>query len=231
MHQIAFLGCGGIATSHAFALMSLEYYYGNNAPKFNKKYIAVRDNKVNIFKEKFGFQEAISADSLFTKNDFDTIFILTPNGSHFEYLIKSIEHKTIKNIYIEKPVCCSKQEIDILNEAIHNTDKNIQVGFQFLQMAAIRKAFKIWSSLDFGELIHFNVRYLHSDYIDKSYRVKRANRLVEAPIGGALADLGSHGLSILVKFIGYQLQVKNVLVSGSNGTKLSRIFIESPRLL
>lgn len=215
MNEIAFIGCGGIASAHAYALSNLVYHYGLNTPRINKKYVSSRDlNKAKTFQQQFGFESSLTIDELFSRSDFDTLFILSPNSSHFEYLIKSIEHPNIKNIYIEKPICCFQEEIDILNTKASLHNKNIQVGFQFLEMSAIRQAYQLWNELDFGKLVHFNARYLHSSYLEKSYRDKRKNRLVEAPIGGALADLGSHVFSILVKFIGNGLQVKSCSVSG-----------------
>ena len=94
-------------------------------------------------------------------------------------------------------------------------DVNIQVGFQFLQNAAVREAFGFWKSGIFGKPIHFDLKYYHGDYLNKSYRDKRQTRLTPAPDGGAMADLGSHGISMLIAFIGDNLKIISATQSGS----------------
>lgn len=214
MNNIAFIGCGGIAKSHACSLDNLKYYYPD-LPVMNKRYVASR-NIVNSqkFQAEFGFQEALTIDELFKRIDYNTVFILTDNLSHCEYLLKALQIPHIQNIYLEKPVCCSQTELDTIKNALINTNKNIQVGFQYLQMAALRQAYTLWNTLDFGTLISFSSRYLHGEYLNIEYRNKRRNRLLEAPYGGALVDLGSHAMSLLVKFLGSQLNIQNAYHSG-----------------
>lgn len=214
MNNIAFIGCGGIATAHAYALDNLKYYYPSSNLIF-KKYIASHNiDKCKLFQKKFTFQKSLSINELFIKNDYDTVFILSPNSSHCEYLLKILECKHIENIYLEKPICCTQEELDLIKRKTAQSTKNIQIGFQFLYMSAIRHAYTLWKTLAFGELINFNVRYLHSGYLDKEYRDKRHNRLLDAPFGGALVDLGSHAFSILVKFLGNKLSILNATYSG-----------------
>jgi predicted dehydrogenase len=71
-----------------------------------------------------------------------------------------------------------------------------------------------WKSGKLGNPIHFDLKYFHGDYLQKSYRDKRKSRLTAAPDGGAMADLGSHGISLLMAFLGENLQITNAFQTG-----------------
>jgi predicted dehydrogenase len=123
----------------------------------------------------------------------------------------------VKYIYLEKPVCASPEEEKTLNDIAGKVTGTIriQVGFQYLQTPSIRKALKFWKSGILGKPIHFDLKYHHGDYLKKEYREKRITRLTPAPDGGAMADLGSHGISLLVAFLGGQLQILHSLQAGT----------------
>jgi len=58
------------------------------------------------------------------------------------------------------------------------------------------------------------LKYYHGDYLQQSYRDKRQTRLTPAPDGGAMADLGSHGISLLMAFMGENLQITSAIQAG-----------------
>ena len=123
---------------------------------------------------------------------------------------------SVKYIYLEKPVCSSyeeEQEMMKLTEELEGRVK-IQVGFQYLQTSAVREALQFWKSGKLGRAIHFNLKYYHGDYLQTAYREKRVTRLTPAPDGGAMADLGSHGISLLMAFLGEKLQITSAIQGG-----------------
>ena len=65
--------------------------------------------------------------------------------------------------------------------------------------------------------MHFEIRYYHGDYLKKEYRDKRVTRLTPAPDGGAMADLGSHALSLMTAFIGQDTDITGAMQAGSFG--------------
>ena len=65
-----------------------------------------------------------------------------------------------------------------------------------------------------GKPLHFSMQYYHGDYLRKEYRDKRKNRLTPAPDGGAMADLGSHAISMLLAFLGDRLFITGALQGG-----------------
>jgi len=217
MANIGFIGSGGIARAHAFSLSALKYYY-NDSPEVN--FISVtssRESSRTDFAKKYQFSIAQPLEDFVKNKKIDTVFILGPNKVHFEHLKLALEMPNVKHIYLEKPVCSSKLEENQMKSMLKSLDKKvkIQVGFQYLQTAAVREALVFWKSGKLGNPIHFDLKYYHGDYLQKEYRDKRQTRLTPAPDGGAMADLGSHGISMLTAFLGADLRILSALQSGS----------------
>jgi len=214
--HIGFVGAGGIARSHAYSLGALKYYY-DKVPDFTLHAVssASRSSREN-FAARYGFSVIYSPDDFFNDPLTDTVFILGPNSIHFENLRDALKMKNIKRIYLEKPVCASSDQEEEIRELVKTFPAvKIQVGFQYLFSPAFRELLSVWRSGISGSPIHFDIKYYHSDYLAKEYRDKRRNRLTPAPDGGAMADLGSHALSMLVALLGNNLVITSAVQSGS----------------
>jgi predicted dehydrogenase len=214
--HIGFLGAGGIARAHAYALQSLKFYYSKVPHIFFESVASARSESRESFAAKFGFASAQSVDE-FSKNEkIEAVFILGPNNVHFEHLKLVMKMPNVKLIYLEKPVCASVSEEEEMKKLMDSIDKDvkIQVGFQYLQTSSVREALQFWKSGKLGKPIHFDLKYYHGDYLQSGYREKRVTRLTPAPDGGAMADLGSHGISLLMAFLGENLQITGALQSG-----------------
>jgi len=211
---IGFLGAGGIARSHAFALNSLKYYY-NEFPEIELEAVcSARKENSETFAAKYGFKKSLTLDEFIADTNINTVLILGPNKVHFEHLKLAIEMPLVKRIYLEKPVCSTLEEEQKMALIANGCGKQIQVGFQYLQTASVREALDFWNTGLLGNPIHFDLKYYHGDYLQKSYREKRMTRLTPAPDGGAMADLGSHGISLLLAFLGENLKITSAVQAG-----------------
>lgn len=213
--KIGFLGSGGIARAHAYALDNLKFYY-QDAPDLKKTFVAspTPANRER-FAERYGFQEALPPEAIWAREDLDALFILGPNTTHTPQLLRAAQQPNLKRIYVEKPIGTSQREIQALTDLVHQEHgKFIMLGFQYLQKSPLRQALAHWQTGAFGQPIHFHAEYLHSSYLDPAYRHKHPERLQPIPANGAAADLGSHALSLLIAFLGDQLIVKSAAASG-----------------
>jgi predicted dehydrogenase len=212
---VGFIGAGGIARAHAFAINSVPYYY-NSTPAIELEAVCstTEENRI-LFAKKYGFNRSVDLEGFISDMKINTVFILGPNKVHYEHLKAVIGMAAIKSIYLEKPVCSNAEEEKAIKDLtrLHPGIK-IQVGFQFLFAAAVREALTLWKSGIFGKPIHFDFKYFHGDYLRKEYRDKRVSRLTPAPDGGAMADLGSHALSMLIAFLGDKLHITSGLQTG-----------------
>jgi predicted dehydrogenase len=211
---IGFLGAGGIARSHAFALNSLKYFYPV-VPEIELEAVcSARKESSEAFADKFGFNKSLTFDEFKANTTINTVLILGPNKVHFEHFKMALEMPSVKRIYLEKPICSNQEEEKEMAQLAANSGKQVQVGFQYLQTASVREALDFWHSGKLGNPIHFDLKYYHGDYLQKSYRDKRQTRLTPAPDGGAMADLGSHGISLLTAFLGENLQITSAFQAG-----------------
>jgi predicted dehydrogenase len=210
-----FIGAGGIARAHAFSLSSLRYYY-NDAPEivFEAVCSASEINR-SAFSSRYGFKKPLSLEEFFSDNEINTVYILGPNNVHTDHLERAVEMAAISRIYIEKPVCATYEEENLINNLVRAYPSiKIQAGFQFLFNSSVREALKFWKSGKLGTPIHFDIKYFHGDYLRKEYRDKRTSRLTPAPEGGAMADLGSHAISIAVAFLNDNLKIISAIQAG-----------------
>jgi len=217
-HRIAVIGAGTMARCHGLALMALPYYY--EAPPGLVRLALVASpspERRKTFAERFGFDEALDPDTLWRRDDINAVIIASPNHLHFTHLDQALRMNSVRQVYLEKPPCTSLPEEEEIARRVASglAGKSVQVGFQFLQMATVRHALRLVRQGDLGEPIHFSVRYLHSGYLKPEYRSQRWSRLRPAPEGGAVADLGSHALSLLVAFLGEELEVIAARSSGA----------------
>ena len=209
--KIGFVGVGGMAHNHMYAINALRTYY-TDIPSIEVLAVSsATAAKRESFAKRYSIPLALTPEEIFANKDINTLFIQSPNNLHYPQLVQALHCEHIKNIYIEKPLTVKDEDFASLS-ALANKKINLQVGFQFLQMPAIRWAYQHKDLL--GKPIHFNARYLHSSYLAKTYRDNRRNRLVAAPNGGAMVDLGAHALSLLVAFLGDQLTLEAVHSSG-----------------
>ena len=211
---VGFLGAGGIARAHAFALNSLRYFYSEVPEIILEAVCSAHRESRDAFAAKFGFKKSLSIDEFKVDITINTVLILGPNHVHFDHLRMALAMPSVKRIYLEKPVCSNQEEEAQMVKLAGETDKQIQVGFQYLQTASVREALAFWHSGKLGNPIHFDLKYYHGDYLQQSYRDKRVTRLTAAPDGGAMADLGSHGISLLMAFLGEDLQITSAFQAG-----------------
>ncbi|MCF8335605.1 MAG: Gfo/Idh/MocA family oxidoreductase [Bacteroidales bacterium] len=214
---VGFIGAGGIAKAHAYALQALKFYYPD-APEIELKAVtSARESSRSKFAKNYGFDKALDFKSFVNDPEINTVFVLSPNNQHYEHLEAALQMKGVERIYLEKPICSTKEEEEKIAEWLRSNSgtKKVQIGFQFLFSSPVREALNFRSEQDFGQPIHFSFTYKHTDYLKKSYRDKRRSRLTPAPDGGAMADLGSHAISLLVAFLGDSLNITNALQGGS----------------
>jgi predicted dehydrogenase len=215
--HVGFLGAGGIAQAHVYSIQALKFYYSEVPEIILESVASARKESREKFAGKFGFKKAESVEEFTANENIEAVFILGPNKVHFEHFKLALQMPNVKFIYLEKPVCSSLEEEKEMKKLLAETDSSIkiQVGFQYLQTSSVREALNFWKSGKLGKPIHFDLKYYHGDYLQNAYREKRVTRLTPAPDGGAMADLGSHGISLLMAFLSDDLQITSALQGGS----------------
>jgi predicted dehydrogenase len=207
---VGFAGAGAIARCHAFALQALPFYY-EGVPRVVKSLVtSARPERAQQFAREAGFAAAVDEAAFWSSPELDTVFVLGPNRLHFEHARRALALPRIRRIYLEKPICVTEDEARQMAEwpRLH-PEVRIQAGFQLMYGSGTRHALEQWRTGAFGRPLHFKLSLLHSGYIDDAYRATRASRLAPLPEGGALVDLGSHLLSLVLAFLGDGISVQS----------------------
>ncbi|MCD8506679.1 MAG: Gfo/Idh/MocA family oxidoreductase [Alkalibacterium thalassium] len=187
MLKIGIIGCGGIANGkHLPALAKLEDVQmvafcdvvGRRAGRASEEYGAEGSKVYTDYKE------------LLKDENIDVVHVLTPNDSHAEISIASMESG--KHVMCEKPMAKTTEEARAMIEAMKRTGKKLTIGYQ----NRFRKDSQYLKTIsDNGELGEI--------YNAKAHAIRR--RAVptwgvfldeEAQGGGPLIDIGTHALDL-----------------------------------
>lgn len=72
-------------------------------------------------------EERATPEEIIHSQKIGTIFITTRHDSHAEYVISALKQN--KNVFVEKPLCLSKEELITIREAYENSTSLLCVGF------------------------------------------------------------------------------------------------------
>lgn len=187
VYRVGIIGCGGIAN-------------GKHLPSLNKldnvKMVAFCDiieSRAEAAASKYGGDEAkVYTDyrELLKDGTLDIIHVLTPNESHAEISIASLEAG--KHVMCEKPMAKTAAEARQMVEAAKRTGKKLTIGYNNRYR---KDSLYLKQMCEEGELGHI--------YFAKAHAIRR--RAVptwgvfldeEKQGGGPLIDIGTHALDL-----------------------------------
>lgn len=145
-----------------------------------------------------GFQRSTCEwKALVNDPDVDIVAITAPNVLHEPIALAAIEAG--KTVYCEKPLSATAESALRMTEAAEAAGVVTMVGFNFLRNPMIRLARDLIEAGEIGEVTGFRGRhaenYMSSPDVPHSFRTDPAG-------GGALADIGSHILSLSMFLLG-----------------------------
>ncbi|MBC7217119.1 MAG: Gfo/Idh/MocA family oxidoreductase [Candidatus Caldatribacterium sp.] len=198
---IGIVGFGFIGRIHALAFSSLPFYYADLPfiPEI-RGICTSREDTARKAQEETGVPFVTSRfEELVHREDIDVIVVATPNALHLPVVFEAARAK--KAIYCDKPLASSLEEAEKIREAVTAWGVPFGMAFQNRFVPAILRARELIQSGFLGEVTRVRVQYLHSGYNDPlrpmSWRLDR-----KLSGGGALADLGSHGIDLVRYLLG-----------------------------
>jgi predicted dehydrogenase len=134
----------------------------------------------------------------------DVVAITTPNFLHQEMAMAAIAAG--KHVYCEKPLALDAAGAKAMTEAAEATSVRTLVGYNYLWNPATRLARDIIESGEIGEVVHFRGAHLEDYMADPAAPCTWRCRKATAG-AGAVADLGSHAISLARFLVGEIAQV------------------------
>ena len=190
--KVGIVGCGSIFPNHVVALSALD----------NVKIIAICDikpEKAEAQKAKYNLDAKIYTDyyEMLEAEQLDSVHIATPHYLHADMSIAALK-KDI-NVFLEKPMCISYEEIEKMLEAEKNSNAKISVCFQNRFNPSTIAAKSIVEE-DGGPISAFGCLFWDRDepyYTESGWRGAYSTEG-----GGVMINQAIHTIDLLCQFLG-----------------------------
>lgn len=200
---IGLVGSGFMGRCHANAFSSVAGLF--ETPTVPRKSV-LADATEELAAESalaLGFRRSTANwQSLVDDDEVDIVSIAAPNVLHEPIALAAIEAG--KTVYCEKPLSTTVESATRMTEAAEAAGLVTCVGFNFLRNPLIRFAKGLLDSGEIGEVTGFRGRhaenYMASPDVPHSFRTDPEG-------GGALADIGSHIISLARYLLGPAVEV------------------------
>ncbi len=200
--SVGMVGYGFIGKVHSLSYLNLPYYYNPVPAKIKLAGVY----SYHLENAKRGAEEAsyeFATDDwmdLIKDDDIDIIEICTPNINHKQVILEALDAG--KHINCEKPLALNLAEAkEILQKANKYPELVFQMCFNNRYHPMVMRAKKLIEEDFLGEVFTVRASYLHSGYIDPgrpmSWRMEKKNSG-----GGALFDLSSHLIDLIIYLVG-----------------------------
>ena len=200
---VGVIGWGFMGKTHTQALRSIALYYPGI--DFRVRLVCVCARRIERAREAAraaGF-ERYTDDyrALLAMDDIDVVSVCTPNDQHEEMVLAALQAG--KHVYVDKPLAVTADSAARMAEAAKAVPVMTRMVFNNRYFPATIRARQLIDEGKIGEVLSFNVRYLHSGSIDPD----KPNGWKQQAQGGVLLDLGSHALDLALWLVGYPKRV------------------------
>ncbi|MBD9097476.1 MAG: gfo/Idh/MocA family oxidoreductase [Ruminococcaceae bacterium] len=201
--KVGIIGTGWIAEAHIKEYKRME----------DVEVVALADlipGKAEAFKERYDVKGArcyLSDMEMLENEKLDAVSVCTYNAQHAPCTIHALEHGV--NVLLEKPFTVTLDEAIEVMKAEKKSGKILTIGFQPRTSANMQMIKKIVDSGELGQVYYLQAGGGRRHGIPTPY----GTTFIEKETGGvgALGDIGSYSLDMLLNAVGYP---KPLTVSG-----------------
>lgn len=153
--------------------------------------IAGRDeNKVNAFKQEFGFKKAyVGYDRLLKDPDVQAVYIPLPNHLHKEWVIKAL--RAGKNVLCEKPLALNVEDAVEMFDAAKENNVILMEAYAYLHSPYVASLKEDLKSGIIGAVDYIETAFLTQGYVEDI-------RIHKETGGGAVYDLGCYCTTMIL---------------------------------
>ncbi len=200
---IGLVGAGFMGRCHANAFRAVGGLFDLPVEPVAEILADVSDDAARRSAESLGFARSTGDwRTLVSDPAVDIVAVTAPNALHEPIVMAAIENG--KAVYCEKPLSTTADSARRMTEAAESAGVLTVVGFNFLRNPMIRLAREIVASGEIGDVTGFRGRHAENYMADPdaphSFRTDSIG-------GGALADIGSHILSMARHILGPIVEV------------------------
>jgi predicted dehydrogenase len=204
---IGLVGAGFMGRCHANAFRAVGGLFDLPVDPVNEMLADISDDAARSSAASLGFARSTGDwRTLVSDPAVDIVAVTAPNALHEPIVLAAIENG--KAVYCEKPLSATSESARRMTEAAEAAGVLTLVGFNFLRNPMIRLAREIVEGGEIGVVTGFRGRhaenYMANPATPHSFRTNIAG-------GGALADIGSHILSMARHILGPIVEVSGDL--------------------
>lgn len=235
--KIGFIGAGSFAQS--YLIPNIKRF--NNAELVGVATGSGHNSLTNA--QRYGFSFATcNTEDIYNANEINTVFVATRHNLHAEIVLNLLRKG--KNIFVEKPLCMTHDELEFIREEYQKSNSRLLVGFNRRFAPHIQKIKKIFSREQPKAIIYrVNAGYIPKDHWVQDKEIGGGRIIGEVChfvdlamfISGSLpASLSAHAMydpSDLLDTLSISIKFKNGSIASisyfSNGSKeLPKEYIE-----
>ncbi len=196
--KIGLIGAGFMGKAHANAFRAVGGYFDLPVDITLEMIADIDEKSAKENAEKLGFRRYTSHwQELVCDGDIDIVSITAPNKLHEQIAQTAMENHKV--VYCEKPLSVDAASSRRMMLIAEQNKVITQVGFNFLRNPLIKMAKDMIDEGELGEITGFRGRhgedYMANPLTPHSFRT-------DVKGGGALADIGSHIVSIARYLLG-----------------------------
>lgn len=192
--KLGLIGCGKMMAQHVNGVKKSE----------NVEIVAVCDiieENARVVAEELGNNAKIFTDYRDLVSEVDAVLIALPHDLHFQCGMYFAMHD--KHILMEKPLCNSERECEILIETCEKRNLKLMSAYPVRFWPGVVKLKELVDSGEFGEIIQMSIWTEQLTGADMTYLDIERNWLVTSRLGGGqLFSHGCHYIDILLWFLG-----------------------------
>ena len=207
--RVGLVGAGFMGRCHANAFRSVGGIFDLPA-EIKLAWLADIDEETAALNAaELGFERSTGDwRSLAAAGDVDIVAITAPNALHEPIALEAIAHG--KSVYCEKPLAPDSEAARRMHRAAEAASVQTVVGYNFLSNPLISLAREMIENGEIGEITSFRGR--HAEDYFASHEAPHTFR-TDPVGGGALADLGSHIVSLARHLVGRITEVAGDLTT------------------
>lgn len=157
--------------------------------------------------ERFGFEFCTSnEDDILKSKEINTLFIATRHDSHAKYVIEGL--KNGKNVYVEKPLCMTLDELVEVQQICQEKQKSVMIGFNRRFASLAKKIKQKFGSGKMAMIYRVNAGAIPADSWIQDMKVG----------GGRIIGEGCHFIDFMAFMCGsVPVKVSAIALSDSQG--------------
>jgi predicted dehydrogenase len=190
--RVGMVGSGFMGKCHANAFRAYAGLFDSQVDIELYKIADISDSVAERSAELLGFLKSTGDWKTLVDDPLvDIVSITAPNALHEVIALRAIANNKV--VYCEKPLSTTCSSAKVMTLAAEDRGIATMVGFNFLRNPLVKVCRDIISSGELGEVISFKGRhaenYMANKNVSHSFRTDVSG-------GGALADIGSHIVSM-----------------------------------